>query len=171
MYGLKQAPRQWNQKLTEALFENGFEQSQNDYSLFIKKKGNTVLFLLVYVDDMVICGNCETEIEHFKSFLQNKFKIKDLGELKYFLGIEVLKDSNGICLNKRKYCLELLHDYGLLACRPVLTPLPENIVLNHKETDDDKLLKNITSYQKLIGKLIYLTMTRTDIAYVVHCLS
>jgi hypothetical protein len=120
---------------------------------------------------MVICGNCETEIEHFKSFLQNKFKIKDLGELKYFLGIEVLKDSNGICLNQRKYCLELLHDYGLLACRLVLTPLPENIVLNHKETDDDKLLKNITSYQKLIGKLIYLTMTRPDIAYAVHCLS
>lgn len=130
-----------------------------------------MLFLLVYVDDMVICGNSENEIESLKRFLNNKFKIKDLGELKYFLGIEVLKTYSGMCLNQRKYCLELLHDYGLLACRPALTPLPENIVLNHQESNDDKLLRNITSYQKLVGKLIYLTMTRPDIAYVVHCLS
>ena len=87
LYGLKQAPRQWNQKLSEALFEAGFEQSKNDHSLFIKKKDNTVLFLLVYVDDLVITGNCENEIDHFKTFLKNKFKIKDLGELKIFLGI------------------------------------------------------------------------------------
>ena len=170
LYGLKQAPRQWNHKLSEALFEADFKQSQNDHSLFIKKKGDTVLFLLVYVDDMVITGNSLKEIEIFKEFL-NKFKIKDLGELKFFLGIEVLKTKEGLCLNQRKYCLELLHEYGLLACRPVMTPLPENIVLNHTESDDDRLLKNITSYQKLVGKLIYLTMTRPDIAYAIHCLS
>ena len=120
---------------------------------------------------MVITGNSLEEIEKFKKFLNNKFKIKDLGELKFFLGIEVLKTKDGLCLNQRKYCLELLHEYGLLACRPVITPLPENIVLKYKEYDDDTLLKNITSYEKLVGKLIYLTMTRSDIAYAVHCLS
>lgn len=171
LYGLKQALRQWNHKLSEALFEAGFEQYKNDHSLFIKAKDNTVLFLLVYVDDLVITGNSESEIESFKVFLKNKFKIKDLGELKYFLGIEVLKSKNGLCLNQRKYCLELLHEFGLLACKPVMTPLPENIVLAHKESDDDKYLKNITNYQKLVGKLIYLTLTRPDIAYAVHCLS
>lgn len=171
LYGLKQAPRQWNHKLSEALFEAGFEQSKNDHSLFIKTKDNTVLFLLVYVDDLVITCNSESEIESFKVFLKNKFKIKDLGELKYFLGIEVLKSKNGLCLNQRKYCLELLHELGLLACKPVMTPLPENIVLAHKESDDDKYLKNITNYQKLVGKLIYLTLTRPDIAYAIHCLS
>ena len=170
-YGLKQAPRQWNQKLSEALFEAKFEQSKNDHSLFIRKQGDTVLYLLVYVDDLVITGNSVTEIEKFKVFLKNKFKIKDLGELKYFLGIEVLKTKSGLCLNQRKYCLELLHEYGLLACKPVMTPLPENVVLAHKESDNDKFLRNITSYQKLVGKLIYLTMTRPDIAYAVHCLS
>ncbi|GJR92334.1 ribonuclease H-like domain-containing protein [Tanacetum coccineum] len=65
----------------------------------------------------------------------------------------------------------MLHEYGLLACRPVMTPLPENYVLSHKESDGDKYLRNITSYQKLIGKLIYLTMTRPDISYVVQSLS
>ncbi|GJW06676.1 putative RNA-directed DNA polymerase [Tanacetum coccineum] len=171
LYGLKQAPRQWNHKLYDTLLEAGFEQSKNDHSLYIKNDNNVSLFLLVYVDDLVITGNSEVEIHKFKTFLNKRFKMKDLGELKYFLGIEVLKTKTGLCLNQRKYCLELLHEFGLLACRPVLTPLPENIVLAHKETKDDKYLKNITSYQKLVGKLIYLCMTRPDISYSVHCLS
>ncbi|GJT70413.1 zf-CCHC domain-containing protein, partial [Tanacetum coccineum] len=107
------------------------------------------LYLLVYVDDLVITGNFEFEIKKFKTFLNKKFKIKDLGELKYFLGIKVLRTKTGLCLNQRKYCLELLHEFGLLACRHVVTPLPENIVLAHKETDDDKYLLNITIYQNL----------------------
>ncbi|GKE95361.1 ribonuclease H-like domain-containing protein, partial [Tanacetum coccineum] len=92
----------WNHKLYETLVEAGFEQSKNDHSLYIKNSGDVSLYLLVYVDDLVITGNSKTEIEKFKSFLNKKFKIKDLGELK-----------------------------------PVVTPLPENIVLSHKETDDD----------------------------------
>ncbi|GJX54834.1 ribonuclease H-like domain-containing protein [Tanacetum coccineum] len=104
--------------------------------------------------------------------LKSKFKIKDLSELKYLLGIEVLKtEKGGLCLSQRKYCLELLHNYELLACKPVSTPLPENIILAHKESKDDKFLKNITSYQRLVGKLIYLTLTRPDISYSMHCLS
>ncbi|GJV18875.1 ribonuclease H-like domain-containing protein [Tanacetum coccineum] len=133
--------------------------------------GDVNLYLLVYVDDLVITGNNNEEIDNFKSFLNKKFKIKDLGELKYFLEIEVFKTKGGLCLNQRKYCLELLHEYGLLACRPIMTPLPENLVLNHKETKTDKYLINVTNYQKLIGKLIYLTHTRPDISYSVHCLS
>ncbi|GJV86250.1 ribonuclease H-like domain-containing protein [Tanacetum coccineum] len=112
LYGLKQAPRQWNHKLYKSLVEADFEQSKNDHSLYIKNDGDVSLYLLVYVDDLVITGNSETEIENFKSFLNKKFKIKDLGELK-----------------------------------PVVTLLPENIVLSQKETDDDKFLRNITSYQ------------------------
>ena len=73
--------------MSETLFEAGFEQSKNDHSLFVKTKGSTVVYLIVYVDDLVITGNSESEIECFKTFLKNKFKIKDLGELKYFLGI------------------------------------------------------------------------------------
>nr|GEV31552.1 ribonuclease H-like domain-containing protein [Tanacetum cinerariifolium] len=113
----------------------------------------------------------KVEIANFKHFVSNRFKIKDLGELKYFLGIEVLKVSGGLCLSQKKYCLELLHDFGLLACRPILTPLPENIILAQKETEKDKFLVKITSYHRLVGKLFYLTLTRPDISYALHCLS
>lgn len=171
LYGLKQAPRQWNAKLTSTLKENGFVQSKFDYSLFTKNSGNVFLALLVYVDDIVITGNNANEIVKFKKFLKSKFKIKDLGKLKYFLGIEVLENDNGVCLSQRKYCLDLLHEYGLLACKPVDTPLPENTTLNHIESAGDCALKNIGNYQKLVGKLIYLTHTRPDISYAVHCLS
>nr|GEX02189.1 ribonuclease H-like domain-containing protein [Tanacetum cinerariifolium] len=92
-------------------------------------------------------------------------------KLKYFLGIEVLDNKDGICLSQRKYCLELLHEYGLLAAKHVDTPLPKNTTLNYVETNDDHLLVNVGNYQRLVGKLIYLTNTRPDISYDVHCLS
>ncbi|GJT78965.1 putative RNA-directed DNA polymerase [Tanacetum coccineum] len=171
LYGLKQAPRQWNKKLVETLSKVGFLQSKNDHSLFTKHKDGMFLALLVYVDDIIITGNNNDEITKFKTYLNQKFKIKDLGELKFFLGIEVVKIKNGLCLNQRKYCIELLYEYGLLACKPVATPMPENGILANKETDNDKPLKDITSYQKIVGKLIYLCNTRPDIAYYVHCLS
>ncbi|GJZ57138.1 ribonuclease H-like domain-containing protein [Tanacetum coccineum] len=166
-----QAPRQWNAKLTIALLENGFIQSKFDYSLFTKKIDKVFIALLVYVDDIVITGNDLSEIEKFKLFLKSKFQIKDLGKLKYFLGIKVLDKKDGICLSQRKYCLELLHEYGLLAAKHVDTPLPENTTLNHIKSDDDHLLDNIRNYQRLVGKLIYLTNTRPDISYDVHYLN
>ncbi|GJY90671.1 putative RNA-directed DNA polymerase [Tanacetum coccineum] len=171
LYGLKQAPRQWNEKLTSVLNEHGFVHSMNDYSLFVKHDSDNILILLVYVDYIVITGSNLDEIDKFKRFLASKFQIKDLGSLKYFLGIEVLENKNGLCLSQRKYCMELLSEYGLLACKPVATPMQQNVSLSHIETEKDKKLKNLTAYQKLIGKLIYLSVTRPDISYVVHCLS
>ncbi|GKB90805.1 ribonuclease H-like domain-containing protein [Tanacetum coccineum] len=93
LYGLKQASRQWNAKLTTALVEYGFKQSKFDYSSYIKQTDKVFIVLLVYVDDIVITGNNQVEIDAFKIFLSSKYKIKDLGLLKYFLGIEVLKND------------------------------------------------------------------------------
>ncbi|GJW09279.1 ribonuclease H-like domain-containing protein [Tanacetum coccineum] len=129
------------------------------------------LALLVYVDDIIITGNSIYEIEKFKVFLKSNFMIKDLGKLKYFLGIEVVDTDKGICLNQRRYVLNLLSEYGMLACKPTKTPLMSKIVISNEAFENDHLLENVTDYQKLMGKLIYLTNNRPDISYVVHCLS
>ncbi|GJU97860.1 ribonuclease H-like domain-containing protein, partial [Tanacetum coccineum] len=167
----KQAPRQWNAKLTQTLIEHGFIQSKSDYSLFTKSESGKFMVLLVYVDDIIITGNNVDEIEKFKKYLNSKFMIKDLGKLKYFLGIEVIDTDRGLCLSQRKYCLDLLSDFGLLACKPSATPLEQNLTITNEPSSTDPVLDNVTEYQKLIGKLIYLTHTRPDISYSVHCLS
>nr|KAJ0206328.1 hypothetical protein LSAT_V11C500275040 [Lactuca sativa] len=138
----------------------GFQQSISDYSLFIKKFENSITVLLVYVDDIILTGSHETELQKFKDFMKSQLLIKDLGSLKYFLGIEVVNLDNG------KYCLELLHEYGILGCKPMNTPLETNFVINSSDFDkSDELLNNKTEFKKLIGKLIYLTITRHDISY------
>ncbi|GJV16592.1 ribonuclease H-like domain-containing protein [Tanacetum coccineum] len=134
---------------------------------------DVMLILLVYVDDIILTENNVDEINKFKQFLGSKFLIKDLGKLKYFLGIKVLDIDNGICLTQRKYCTELLNEFGMLACKPCSTPIEVNpddkkVVAKY---GDDVPLTGITNYQKLVGKLIYLTMTRPDISYAVHCQS
>nr|GEU37784.1 ribonuclease H-like domain-containing protein [Tanacetum cinerariifolium] len=165
LYGLKQAPIQWNAKLTQTLVEHGFNQSKSDYSLFTKSLNGNFIGLLVYVDD--ICNN-SSEIEKLKAFLNTKFMIKDLGRLKYFL---VIDTENGLCLSQRKYCLDLLTEFGLLACKPSATRLEQNLSMTNEPIVSDPVLDNVTEYQKLIGKLIYLAHTRSDISYSVHCLS
>ncbi|XP_076893850.1 uncharacterized protein LOC143545969 [Bidens hawaiensis] len=149
----------------------GFVQSKSDYSLFIKSIDNVLIVLLVYVDDIVITGNNVEEIGKIKGLLRNKFLIKDLGILKYFLGIEVLYSSSGVCLNQRKYCVELLAEFGLTASKPVNTPIEQNHIVTSFCEKDSTLLENITGYQKLVGKLIYLSHTRPDISYSIQFLS
>ena len=93
LYGLKQAPRQWNLKLTEALVDMGFSQSHYDYSLFTKNIGKELLVILVYVDDLLVTGSSLHYIQQIREELQHRFKMKDLGELKYFLGIEFSRST------------------------------------------------------------------------------
>ncbi|GKD17079.1 ribonuclease H-like domain-containing protein [Tanacetum coccineum] len=147
LYGLKQAPRQWNAKLTSTLIENGFIQSKSDYYLYTKSDKGVFLALLVYVDDIIITGNNVSEIEKFKVFLKSKFMIKDSGKLKYFLGIEVIDTDNGICINQRKHVLDLLSEYGMLACKPINTSLISKLVISNEATKKDLVLDNITDYQ------------------------
>lgn len=172
LYGLKQAPRQWNEKLTLSLTQFGFIQSVNNFSLFFKHCGSSCVILLVYVDDIVLTGSSISEVDKVKLFLKSQFLIKDLGELKFFLGIEIVETNEGLCLSQRKYCLDLLHEYGLLSSKPINTPLDMNVIVTSEGVNDkDELIENITEYQKVVGKLIYLTNTRPHISYTVQILS
>jgi len=123
------------------------------------------MVLLVYVDDVLIACNEKTEIDRFKVVLDDKFKLKDLGDLKYFLGLEVARSDKGIALCQRKYTLEVLNDTG---CKPAKTPMEQNLRLSKLEGEE---LKDPSSYKRLIGRLLYLTITRPDITFVVHKLS
>jgi hypothetical protein len=108
LYGLKQASRKWYEKLTGFLLQQGYKQSASDHSLFILYNDACFTALLVYVDDVILAGNSITEIERIKTALDAEFKMKDLGKLKYFLGIEVAQSKTGINICQRKYCLDLL---------------------------------------------------------------
>ncbi|KAJ0528553.1 putative RNA-directed DNA polymerase [Helianthus annuus] len=171
LYGLKQAPRKWNERLNSVLVDYGFVQSKCDHSMYVLAKQKVFVILLVYVDDIVVTGNSVDEVSKIKGILNSNFQIKDLGKLKYFLGIEVLYNESGVCLNQRKYCLELLSAFGYLACKPINTPIEQSYVVTAKVSKSQSVLKNVTGFQKLIGKLIYLSLTRPDISYAVQFLS
>lgn len=167
LYGLKQASRQWNSTLTWSLIQKGFKQSTTDPSLFTRFIADKFMALVVYVDDVILASNSEIEIKEIKTYLHKCFSIKDLGKLKFMLGLDTARNKNGIHLYQGKYTLDLLAEYGFLDCKPPTTP----IIVNKRDINQSKLLENNTNYRKLIGKLLFLTNTRPDISYAVQQLS
>ncbi|XP_070005084.1 uncharacterized mitochondrial protein AtMg00810-like [Nicotiana sylvestris] len=147
------------------------------HNAFLQGDLEEEVIILVYVDDLLITGDDAGLIQEAKRTLQNNFKMKDLGTLKYFLGIEVRRSQQGILLCQRKYALELIADLGLSGSKPTLTPMEQNKKLTTAEYDehcaisDDATLEDVREYQRLVGKLLYLTLTRLDITYSVQTLS
>jgi len=158
LYGLRQAPRQWFAKLSSKLSEYGFVRSYADYSLFTYCKDDIFMGLLVCVDDIVDTGNDTDACKQFKVYLNTCFSIKDLGPLKYFLGIEVARGPQGLFQCQRKYALEIINECGLLGAKLVEFPMEEN----HKLAVASGHL--LADNRRLIRRLIYLTITRPDIA-------
>lgn len=168
LYGLKQASRQWNHKLSHVITSAGFKQTHSDHSLFVRYVDKIYLAILVYVDDILIVGNDAAAVEEFKSVLKSAFKLRDLGQAKYFFGFEIARNETCIFLNQRKYALELLEEAGLLGCKPLSVPMEPNLKLSLKT---GTALPDAKVYRRLVGRLLYLTHTRPDITYVVHKLS
>jgi hypothetical protein len=168
LYGLKQASRQWFSKFSNTLLQLGFIQSKSDYSLFTRLKDSVFIALLVYVDDIVLAGNDSKALSSFTHLLNQKFKLKDLGDLKFFLGLEIARNSSGISLCQRKYALDILEDFGLLACKPSKLPMDPNLRLSQH---DGLLLDDPTVYRRLVGRLLYLSLTRPDLVYSIQVLS
>jgi Reverse transcriptase (RNA-dependent DNA polymerase) len=108
------------------------------------------------------------KIKLIKRNLKQKFEIKDLGKLKYFLGIEIAHSKKGLFLSQMKYVLDLLKETGKIGCKSLSTPIDSNIKLN---TEDGELVKDINHFQRLIDKLIYLTVTRPDLSFIVSQIS
>ncbi|KAM1978239.1 hypothetical protein ACFX16_014949 [Malus domestica] len=162
LYGLKQAPRAWNAKFTSYLSVIGFKASLLDSSLFVKEVDQDVIILLLYVDDIIITRSSTTLVQSVINNLGEVFYLKDMGQLTYFLGLQIQYKSNGhIFVNQEKYVKDLLHKVAMDNCKPCK---PHHFVL----VDEGELLPEPTLYRSLVGALQYLTFTCPDIAFVVN---
>ena len=169
IYSLKQSPRAWFARFTTAMRTRGYRQCNGDHTLFFRHStSGGVVILLVYVDDIIITGDDTSTIGDLVLYLGSEFAIKHLGLLRYFLGIEVAYSSDGLFICQRKYTIDLLQELGKEDSRPLPTPIEANHKLG---ADENEALVDPGSYQRLVGKLIYLTHTRPDIAYTVGVLS
>ena len=169
LYGLKQSPRAWFDRFNKTVKKYGYSQCQADHTLFIKHstKGKLAI-LIVYVDDIILTGDYEDELIKLKTLLAKEFETKDLGSLKYFLGMEVARSRKGISVSQWKYVLDLLKETGMLGCKPAETPMDSSTKLG---ANKDSVPVDKGKYQRLVGKLIYLSHTRPDIGFSVSVVS
>jgi hypothetical protein len=142
--------------------------NQADHSVFFKKTRTGIVILVVYVDDIIIIGSDKKGIQILINHLSSSFLTKDLGKLRYFLGIEVARSKAGISLSKRKYTLDILQDTGYLGFKPTAIPMEPNLKLMPDEGD---FVDDPDTYRRLLGKLIYLIITRPEISYAVSIVS
>ena len=143
------------------------QKCKSNHSVFYRNSNSTFILLGMYVDDIVITRSDSNGISSLKSFLQSPFHTKDLGTLKYFLGVEVMRSKQRILLSQRKYVFDLLSETGKLGVKPYNTPM----TLNEQITKEGDLFEDPEKYRKLVGKLNSLIVTRPNIAYSVSVLS
>ncbi len=173
LYGLKQSPRQWYAKIHDFLVGTlKFIASLNDPCLYVRKSESKILIIALYVDDLLIVGNCKSEITDIKGELSKRFEMKDLGPASVMLGIEIkrVRKDRKLWITQQDYTLEVLKRFRMTDCRTVSTPMDKS-TLATLDSDGDEASENIP-YRQAIGSLIYLvTCTRPDLAFTVHRLS
>jgi histone deacetylase 1/2 len=167
LYGLKQAPRAWHARPGAALRDHGFIPSKADTSVFMFCHPEVTMYLLVYVDDIILVSSSVTAASRLVQDLRYAFAVKDLGPLHYFLGIEVSTLSNGLVLTQKKYALDLIRCAGMLQCQSVSTPMTSTEKLT---AIDGTLLssEDATHYRSIVGGLQYLLHTRPDLSFAVN---
>ena len=177
LYGLKQSPRMWNQTINGFMVKMDFVKCESDHCIYIKRNDETMVFVVLYVDDLIIASNDDGLMAETKRILSERFEMTDLGELKYFLGIEIEQDLNNglITMRQTKFLKSILAKFGMEESKPVKTPQDPGLKLiknmceggcNHEET-----MKNVP-YRSAVGGIMYLMVaTRPDLAAAVGVLS
>ena len=165
---MKQSPHAWFDRFSAVVLGYGFQRSTSDHSVFVRHSSNGTIVLIVYVDDIIISGSDSTSIADSKTYLSKYFHTKDLGALRYFLGIEVTRSSQGVFFSQRKYILDLLSETGLLGACPADTLMDSTVKL---DGEHGELFSDVGRYRRLVGKLIYFTITLPDITYAVGVVS
>ncbi|GJX56609.1 retrovirus-related pol polyprotein from transposon TNT 1-94 [Tanacetum coccineum] len=161
LYGLKQAPRAWYEKLSCFLIEHGFTKGIVDPTLFTQRHGEDILLVKVYVDDIIFGSTNPYFSKRFANLIKNNFEMSMIGELKFFLGLQVYQSPRGIFISQSQYAIELLKKHGLDKCVSMSTPMAtERLDADLQGTPTDQM-----TYRRMIGGLIYLTASWPDIAY------
>ena len=165
LYGLKQAPRVWFERFSTHLLHLGFQASSAYSSFFILRHSKYLVFLLVYVDDIVLTGNCLSLLQSLIQQLSSEFELKDLGNLHYFLGLQITHTSKGLYMNQSKYAQDLLLMHNMLSAKAAKTPCAPNL---RPVPTEGSLLANPYVYRSMVGSLHYLTFTRPDLNFAIH---
>nr|GEW91144.1 retrovirus-related Pol polyprotein from transposon TNT 1-94 [Tanacetum cinerariifolium] len=162
LYGLKQAPRAWYEVLSQFLIDNGFQKGSIDTTLFFKKKGKHIMLIQIYVDDIIFGSKNPKYCTKFSDLMVKRFEMSMMGEMKFFLGLQVNQFSNGIFINQSKYILDIFKRFGMENCDSVPNPMVEQAKLKL-----DLIRKPVdhTDYRSMIGSLMYVTSSRPDIMF------
>nr|GEW40840.1 putative ribonuclease H-like domain-containing protein [Tanacetum cinerariifolium]GEW90106.1 putative ribonuclease H-like domain-containing protein [Tanacetum cinerariifolium] len=162
LYGLHQAPRAWYETLANYLLENGFQRGKIDQTLFIKKHKGYILVVQIYVDDIIFGATNKDLCKSFEKLLKDKFQMSSMGELTFFLGLQIKQKKDGIFISQDKYVAEILKKFGLTEGKSASTPIDTEMPLL-KDPDDEDV--DVHTYRSLIGSLMYLTSSRPDIMF------
>eukprot|EP01018_Ginkgo_biloba_P032776 Gb_22530 [translate_table: standard] len=168
LYGLKQAPRAWYSRIDTYFQQKGFQKRSSDPNLNIKIIGSDILIVSLYVDDLICTGNNHHMLHDFKVDMCKEFETSKLGQLNYFLGIEIWQSEKGIFMSQAKYGMDIMKKFNMSDCKPLATPIEFGLKLSKYE---DSHSVDATLYKQLIGSLIYLNSARPDIAYTVSLVS
>lgn len=168
LFRLKQAPRAWYSRINEHLLSIGFVKSLFEATLYVKHKGKKFLIVSLYVDDLLVTGDDTRLVEEFKQEMMQVFEMTDLGLMSYFLGIEIKQNEDDVFICQKKYAKEILKKFQMEECKAVSTPMKQKEKLS-KEDGVDKVDEGY--YMSLIGCLMYLTTTRTNILFAISLLS
>jgi hypothetical protein len=160
LYGLKQAPRAWYSKLDKYLQQTGFRKGSADNILYIKVSQGNILLIEVYVDDIIFGSDDDRLSQKFAKDLQNEFEMSLLGELSFFLGLQIRQRNQGIFISQIKYIKEMLKRFGMEDCKPIITPMQTSCKLSK---DDDSNSIDQRQYRSMIGSLLYVTTSRPGV--------
>ncbi|GKC02979.1 retrovirus-related pol polyprotein from transposon TNT 1-94 [Tanacetum coccineum] len=161
LYGLKQAPKVWYDELSNFLVSKGFSKGSIDPTLFITKHGEDILLVQIYIDDIIFSSTNPKLLKRFEKLMHNKFEMSMMGELKFFLGIQIHQSPRGTFKNQAKYAQEILNKHGMTLCDSIGTPMAmKHLVVDLSGTPVDQM-----RYRSMVGALMYLTTSRPDIVH------
>ncbi|GJV89780.1 putative ribonuclease H-like domain-containing protein [Tanacetum coccineum] len=164
LYGLHQALRAWYETLSTYLLENGFRKGTIDKTLFIKKIKNDILLVQVYVDDIIFRSTKKSLSTEFEQLMHKRFQMSFMGELTFFLGLQVEQRKDGIFLSQDKYVYDILKKFGFSSVKTASTPMETHKALTKDAEGTDV---DVHLYRSMIGSLMYLTSSRPDIMFAV----